>query len=114
METGGYKGRSRSLPKAELHALITRRLGISGEHIICEYGMSELSSQAYDSRVQAPTSKVLHKERVFRFHGRGSANLLDVSGAGAPMRTQDAVRDASKMRAAQRGLALFFLCNAIV
>ena len=48
METGGYKGRSRSLPKAELHALITQQLGVSSSHIICEYGMSELSSQAYD------------------------------------------------------------------
>lgn len=49
METGGYKGRSRSLPKAELHHLITERLGISASHIMCEYGMSELSSQAYDT-----------------------------------------------------------------
>jgi hypothetical protein len=48
METGGYKGRSRSLPKAELHALITERLGVPPSHIVCEYGMSELSSQAYD------------------------------------------------------------------
>jgi hypothetical protein len=49
METGGYKNRSRVLPKAELHALITDRLGILASHILCEYGMSELSSQAYDS-----------------------------------------------------------------
>jgi hypothetical protein len=48
METGGYKGRSRSLPKAELHSLITQRLGVPPHGIICEYGMSELSSQAYD------------------------------------------------------------------
>ncbi len=48
METGGYKNRSRSMPKAELHALITERLGVPAENIICEYGMSELSSQAYD------------------------------------------------------------------
>jgi hypothetical protein len=48
METGGYKNRSRSMPKAELHALITERLGVPDENIICEYGMSELSSQAYD------------------------------------------------------------------
>jgi len=52
METGGYKNRSRSLPKEELHALITERLGVPRENIICEYGMSELSSQAYDSRSQ--------------------------------------------------------------
>jgi hypothetical protein len=49
METGGYKNRSRVMPKAELHALITERLGIPRENIICEYGMSELSSQAYDA-----------------------------------------------------------------
>jgi hypothetical protein len=45
LETGGYKNRSRSLPKAELHSLISGRLGM--DRIISEYGMSELSSQAY-------------------------------------------------------------------
>jgi hypothetical protein len=49
METGGYKNRSRSMPKTELHALISERLGVLPENIVCEYGMSELSSQAYDS-----------------------------------------------------------------
>ena len=48
LETGGYKNRSRTIPKEELHALITERLGVPAENIICEYGMSELSSQAYD------------------------------------------------------------------
>ena len=47
METGGYKNRSRSMPKARLHFLITTFLGVPNENIICEYGMSELSSQAY-------------------------------------------------------------------
>ena len=47
METGGYKGRSRMVSKEELHGMISKHLGIS--QIICEYGMSELSSQAYDS-----------------------------------------------------------------
>lgn len=47
METGGYKNRSRTLPKSELHALITKQLGVARENIICEYGMTELSSQAY-------------------------------------------------------------------
>lgn len=49
METGGYKNRSRAMPKTELHSLITQFLGVPREQIICEYGMSELSSQAYDS-----------------------------------------------------------------
>ncbi len=47
METGGYKNRSRSMPKAALHALIFERLGVPPGNIICEYGMNELSSQAY-------------------------------------------------------------------
>ncbi|HWN95868.1 MAG TPA: hypothetical protein VNT99_12600, partial [Methylomirabilota bacterium] len=49
LETGGYKGQSREVPKAELHALITKHLGTAPEYIVTEYGMSELSSQAYDS-----------------------------------------------------------------
>jgi hypothetical protein len=57
METGGYKNRSRTMPKSELHSLITWHLGVSRENIICEYGMSELSSQAYDTG----------PERQFRF-----------------------------------------------
>lgn len=52
METGGYKGRSRQLPKTELHALIRSQLGVPKSHIICEYGMSELSSQAYAGRIR--------------------------------------------------------------
>lgn len=48
METGGYKGRVRELPRAELHARISERLGVPAENIVCEYGMCELSSQAYD------------------------------------------------------------------
>jgi hypothetical protein len=48
METGGYKGRSREVPKPQLRAMITRLLGIRDEDILAEYGMSELSSQAYD------------------------------------------------------------------
>lgn len=48
METGGYKGRSREVPKPELHAMISKFLGVSKSNIVTEYGMSELSSQAYD------------------------------------------------------------------
>ncbi|MEY4386379.1 MAG: hypothetical protein RLY20_1662 [Verrucomicrobiota bacterium] len=48
METGGYKGRSRELSKAELHQFIGEGLGLPASQIICEYGMSEMSSQAYD------------------------------------------------------------------
>jgi len=65
VETGGYKNRSRTLPRGELHAFITERLGVPSENIICEYGMSELCSQAYDFISHHPDS-ILHR-RVFRF-----------------------------------------------
>ncbi len=49
METGGYKGRSRELPRGELHAALADVLGLVAGDIVTEYGMSELSSQAYDA-----------------------------------------------------------------
>ncbi|MBI3413975.1 MAG: long-chain fatty acid--CoA ligase [Verrucomicrobia bacterium] len=62
LETGGYKGRSREIPKPELHALISERLGIPAANIVCEYGMSELSSQAYDH-----AAGVADGQRIFYF-----------------------------------------------
>jgi hypothetical protein len=50
-ETGGYKGRSRTVSKPELHGTIRRCAGVPETHIVSEYGMSELSSQAYDRAV---------------------------------------------------------------
>jgi len=67
METGGYKGRSRTVPKTELHALITRHLGVPGSHIVCEYGMSELSSQAYDRVIRSAECGMRNEPRTFRF-----------------------------------------------
>lgn len=50
METGGYKGRSRELSRDDLHAELATWLGLPRHRIITEYGMSELSSQAYAVR----------------------------------------------------------------
>jgi hypothetical protein len=66
METGGYKGRSRPMPKRELHGLIRHFLGVPDSHIVCEYGMSELSSQAYDRVAGTPTGDS-GGERTFNF-----------------------------------------------
>jgi hypothetical protein len=48
METGGYKGRSRQVPKPKLREMISKYLGVPEADIVTEYGMSELSSQAYE------------------------------------------------------------------
>nr|PZN43850.1 MAG: hypothetical protein DIU70_03195 [Bacillota bacterium] len=48
METGGFKGRSREMPQANLYALMADGLGIPPERIVNQYGMCELSSQFYE------------------------------------------------------------------
>jgi hypothetical protein len=47
METGGFKGKSRAISRAELYGLIRERLG---ERVVCvnQYGMTEMSSNCYD------------------------------------------------------------------
>ena len=52
METGGFKGRSRELAKADLYALFERALGIPTARIVNEYGMTELSTQFYDATLR--------------------------------------------------------------
>ena len=54
METGGFKGRSRALPREELYAGIEARLGIPAARIVNQYGMTELGSQFYDSVLREP------------------------------------------------------------
>jgi hypothetical protein len=48
METGGFKGRTRDVPREDLYRRAGDRLGIAGEQIVAEYGMTELTSQHYD------------------------------------------------------------------
>jgi hypothetical protein len=47
VETGGFKGRSREIPRDDLYALFTERLGVPEQRCLSEYGMSELASQFY-------------------------------------------------------------------
>jgi hypothetical protein len=56
METGGFKGRSRDLPRAELYDAIEAALGVSPDRIVNQYGMTELGSQFYDSVLHVPGS----------------------------------------------------------
>lgn len=48
METGGFKGRTRTVPRGELYEGIRLRLGIPTRRIVNEYGMTELLSQFYE------------------------------------------------------------------
>jgi hypothetical protein len=67
IETGGTKGKTRSVTRDESFALIEECFGVDRNHIVSEYGMCELASQAYDF-VDDPHGKTLSlAERWFRF-----------------------------------------------
>ena len=53
-ETGGYKGSGRDIPKAELYVKFLTHLGLRADAVGNEYGMTELSSQAYTRGIGRP------------------------------------------------------------
>jgi len=48
VETGGFKGRSRVVPRGELYRALSATTGVSVARIVNEYGMTELLSQFYE------------------------------------------------------------------
>jgi hypothetical protein len=75
METGGFKGRSRVVERAELYARLEASLGVPYASIVAEYGMTELLSQFYD----APESRA-SRERVKAAPPWLRTLVLDASG----------------------------------
>ncbi|HEY6881915.1 MAG TPA: acyl-protein synthetase [Polyangiales bacterium] len=49
MQTGGFKGRSREVAPDAMRAWLSDTFGVPDPQIIAEYGMTELSSQLYES-----------------------------------------------------------------
>ena len=66
METGGFKGRAAAVDRGALYRRVERVLGVPESHIVNEYGMTELLSQAYD-RVAGTESPCETSARVLRF-----------------------------------------------
>ncbi|MET0341153.1 MAG: acyl-protein synthetase [Polyangiales bacterium] len=54
MQTGGFKGRSRTLTPEAMRALLVDALGVDHAHVVAEYGMTELSSQLYETTLRWP------------------------------------------------------------
>jgi hypothetical protein len=52
MQTGGFKGRSREVTPDRLARMMSDRLGIPLDHIVGEYGMTELGSQLYQGQLR--------------------------------------------------------------
>jgi hypothetical protein len=53
MQTGGFKGRSRVIAPDEMRALLEARFGVPEAMIVAEYGMTEMSSQLYETTLRA-------------------------------------------------------------
>ena len=49
LDTGGFKGRSREIPMERFYAQLSEVFGVAREHCLNMYGMTELSTQFYDS-----------------------------------------------------------------
>jgi acyl-CoA synthetase (AMP-forming)/AMP-acid ligase II len=53
MQTGGFKGRSRELSPLAMRAALSQSFGVPDAMIVAEYGMTELSSQLYETTLRA-------------------------------------------------------------
>ncbi len=101
METGGMKGRREELPKAEFHRILTEAFGV--EKIHSEYGMAELTSQAYssgDGIFRAPgwmrvvVRDVNNPLKMLPASSRGAVSIIDLANVWscAFIATQDVGR----------------------
>jgi hypothetical protein len=97
LETGGFKGRSREIAKPELYAQLARTFTLRDVDIYNEYGMSELSSQAYTHGANAghttpPWTRVLVIDpvtgREVRAGQKGLVRWIDLANVDSVMALQ--------------------------
>ncbi len=60
MQTGGFKGRSREVAPEALRAALAVRYGMTEARVVGEYGMTELSSQLYETTLIDPGGRRLY------------------------------------------------------
>ncbi len=98
METGGMKGHREELPKEEFHKILTEAFGV--ETIHSEYGMAELTSQAYSAGkgifLSPKWMRVLVRDvnnplKILPAGKRGAINIIDLANLSscAFIATQD-------------------------
>jgi hypothetical protein len=97
LETGGFKGRSREVAKTDLYAQMARTFTVPDNSIWNEYGMSELSSQAYARGTHGlhhapPWARVLivdpATEREVRLGQRGLFRWIDLANTDSALALQ--------------------------
>jgi hypothetical protein len=87
METGGFKGRTRVVGRAELYARAAAAFAIDEAAIVAEYGMTELSSQYYDSPASRWSAKRIKQPVPWL-----RPIVLDVDGRPLPNGVVGAIR----------------------
>ena len=99
LETGGYKGSGRDVPKQQLYAMFREFLGLPPDAIWNEYGMTELSSQAYTRGLGRPHESppwlraiVVNPEtgNEVAIGGAGVLRLFDLANVGSVLAIQTA------------------------
>jgi len=79
METGGFKGRTRTVARADFYEQLAQRFGIPGNAIVAEYGMTELTSQYYDCLESRATER-----RIMAGPPWMRARIVDAAGKDVP------------------------------
>ena len=77
MQTGGFKGRTRELVPEQMRALLAARYGVPDTHIVAEYGMTELSSQLYETTLAAALRGEVAAPRTLSVPGWMRATAVD-------------------------------------
>lgn len=65
MQTGGFKGKSREFSPEEMRDMLSTRYGVPEAMIIAEYGMTELSSQLYETSLRDALSGTRSERRLW-------------------------------------------------
>ena len=76
-ETGGYKGRTREVPRRELLDRLSERLGIAAPSVVREYGMTELTSQVYTRTLTGGDPELFVPPHWVRFRILDPTTLLE-------------------------------------
>jgi len=77
MQTGGFKGRSRTLDPVTMRHELAQFFSLPEAHVVAEYGMTELSSQAWESSLRESLLGLPPTPRCLRFPGWVRARVVD-------------------------------------
>jgi hypothetical protein len=83
MQTGGYKGRSREVPADDLRRDVARLFAVDERSIVSEYGMTELSSQLWETTLLPSGQRGVYAEPPWARVVPVDPETLAPVGAGA-------------------------------